>query len=180
MEKSLKDKKLTISSISIKDLKRAKEFQDFINSLIEEDAKILMNKKIDLKGEMDFLKNSLKNIKNKKKVYVIVRDKNKIVANTSIELQTYKRNHIGKFGIAIRNGYRGMGLGKFIMAEVMKRAKKELKPTPKIFQLEVLENNKPAIALYKKMGFKVVGKIPKQIQYKRKLIGEYIMIKPVK
>ena len=52
------------------------------------------------------------------------------------------------------------------MQEVMKLAKKELKPTPKIFQLEVYENNKPAIGLYKKMGFKIVAKVPKQIQHK--------------
>ncbi len=70
-----------------------------------------------------------------------------------------------------------MGLGKFLTQEVIKLAKKELKPAPKIIKLEVYVNNKPAIGLYKKMGFKIVAKIPKQIQYKGKLIGEYIMLK---
>ena len=65
------------------------------------------------------------------------------------------------------------------MAEVLRLAKKNL-PGLKVFWLDVFENNKPAIALYKKMGFKIVGKIPKQIQYKGKLIGEYIMIKDAK
>lgn len=175
----LGEKKLTISSITAKDLKCAKEYQDFVNSLVEEDAKVLINKKMTLREEIEFIKKAVKSVKDKKKVYVIVRDGNNIVANTSIELESYKRNHIGKFGIAIRDGYRGMGLGKYIMTEVMKRAKAELKPTPKIFQLEVLENNKPAKALYKKMGFKIVGKLPKQIQYKGKLIGEYVLIKSV-
>ena len=174
------DKKLSVGTITKKDLKKAKEFQDFINSLIEEDAKILMNRKQTLKEENEFVKRAAESIKDKKKVFVIVREGSKIVANTSLELQPYKRNHTAKFGIAIREGYRGMGLGKYIMAEVMRRAKKELSPTPKIFQLEVYENNKPAIALYKKMGFKVVGKIPKQIQHKGKLISEYIMIKNIK
>jgi len=177
--KIFEDKKLTISPLSKKDFKFAKEFLDFINSLVKEDAKILMNEKINLKGEMEFLGKGVKSIKQKKKVYLIVKDGKKVVANTSIELGIFKRNHIGKFGIAIRNGYRGMGLGKYLMLEIMKLAKKELSPSPKIFQLEVYENNKPAIALYKKMGFKIVGKIPKQIQYKGRLIGEYIMIKNV-
>jgi ribosomal protein S18 acetylase RimI-like enzyme len=65
------------------------------------------------------------------------------------------------------------------MSEVLKMAKKDLLGL-KIFKLEVYENNKPAIALYKKMGFKEVGKIPKAIQHNRKLIGEYIMIKDAK
>lgn len=171
------DKKLTISPLSKKDFKFAKEFLDFINSLIREDAKILMNKKTNLKEEMDFLEKGVKSIKAKQKVYLVVKDGNKVVANTSIEIGMFKRNHIGKFGIAIRNGYRGIGLGTYLMQEIMKLAKKELNPSPKIFQLEVYENNKPAIGLYKKMGFKVVAKVPKQIQHKGKLISEYIMVK---
>jgi len=173
------DKKLTFYTMSAKELKFAREYLDFINSLIEEDAKILMNKRASLKDEVEFLKGAIKSVKSKKKVYVITKDNNKVVANTSIELQSFRRSHIGKFGIAIRDGYRGIGLGKYIMAEVLKMAKKNL-PGLKIFQLEVYENNKPAIALYKKMGFKEVGKVPKQIQHNGKLIGEYIMIKEAK
>lgn len=173
------NKKLTISTLSKKDFKFVKEFLDFINSLVEEDAKILMNKKMNLKEEMEFLEKGVKSIKDKKKVYLIAKDGNKVVANTSIELGVYKRNHIGKFAIAIRDGYRGSGLGTYLMREIMKLAKKELNPGPKIFQLEVYKNNKPAIGLYKKMGFNIVGKIPKQVQHKGKLIGEYIMIKNI-
>jgi ribosomal protein S18 acetylase RimI-like enzyme len=175
--KTFGDKKLAISPLSKKDFKFAKEFLDFINSLIEEDAKILMNKKMNLKEEMEFLERGVKSTKGRKKVYLIAKDGNKVVANTSIELGAYKRNHIGRFAIGIRDGYRGNGLGTYLMQELMKLAKKELEPSPKIFQLEVYENNKPAIGLYKKMGFKIVGRIPKQIQHKGKLISEYIMIK---
>jgi len=173
----LNDKKIKIAPLSKKDLELVKEFQEFLNSLVAEDAKILVNEKISLRKEMEFLQNGIKSTKDKKKVYLIAKDGNKVVANTSIESGVYKRNHIGKLGIAIRNGYRGMGLGKYLMKEIMEIAEKELKPTPKMFQLEVYENNKPAIALYKKMGFKIVGKIPKQLQHKGKLISEYIMIK---
>lgn len=173
------DKKLTISPLSKKDFESSKEFLDFINSLIAEDAKILMNKKMNLKEEIEFLEKGVKSTKDKKKVYLIAKDGDKVVANTSIELGVYKRNHIGKFAIGIRDGYRGMGLGKYLMQEIMKLAKRELNPKPNIFQLEVYENNKPAIGLYKKMGFKIVGKIPKQVQHKGRIIGEYIMIKNI-
>lgn len=177
--KTFGDKKLTISPFSSKDLKCAKEYQDFINDLIEEDAKLLMNKKQTLKDEQDWVKKVLKSVKNKKRVTLIARDGNKIVANTEVELRAFRQSHIGKFGIAIRQEYRGIGLGKYIMDEILKLAKKQL-PGLKVFWLDVYENNTPAIALYKKMGFKIVGKIPKQIQYKGKLISEYIMTKSVK
>jgi hypothetical protein len=50
------DKKLVIEPFGKKDLKCAKEYKDFINDLIEEGAKILMNKKQTLKGEQDWVK----------------------------------------------------------------------------------------------------------------------------
>ena len=171
------NKKLSIGTIEKIDLKNLKEFQIFINSLVEEDAKILMNKKATLKDEEDFVRDALKSIKNKNKVFVIARDGNKIAGNTSIEKQNWRRNHVGSFAIAIAKEYRGIGLGKYLISEVIKSAKKEFGAGLKVIQLEVLVNNKPAIALYKKMGFKIVAKIPGQIQYKGKLIGEYIMIK---
>ena len=165
--------------MSSEGLKYAKEYQDFINSLIRE-GKIIMNKKQSLKDEIGYIKNIIKNIKTRNKVSLVARDGSKIVGSTSIELKKFKQNHIGKLGITIRNGYRGIGLGKYIMADILKLAKKQLKPTPRIFQLGVLENNKPALALYKSMGFKIVAKLPKQIQYKGKLMAEYIMIKEAK
>lgn len=173
------DKKLTFHTMSSKEQKFAKEYLDFINSLINEEAKILFKTKLTLKQEKEFLTTAPKDVKNKKKVYLIAKDGDKVVANTSVELGRQRKDHIGEFAIGIRDGYRGAGLGKYIMSEVLKMAKKDL-PGLKIFQLEVYENNKPGIALYKKMGFKEVGKIPKQIQHKGKLISEYIMIKEAK
>lgn len=177
--KTFGDKKLTIEPFGKRDLKCAKEYMNFINELIVEDAKLLMNKKQTLKDEQNWVKRAVKSARDKKRVAVIARDGNKIVAHADVELKTFKQNHIGKFGIAIREGYRGAGLGKYIMAEVLKLAKKQL-PGLKVFWLDVYENNAPAIGLYEKMGFKIVGKIPKQIQHKGKLVAEYIMIKEAK
>ena len=137
---------------------------------------LLRNKKLTLREELDFLKKSAKSVKEGKEVFVIAKDGGKVVANTSIKLQQWKKSHIGKFGIAIRKGYRGVGLGTYAMNEVLKLAKKEL-PGIKIVQLDVYTINKPAVALYKKMGFKIVATLPKQMQYKGKLVSEYVMIK---
>jgi len=177
--KTFKDKKIIIRKAVKSDLRNVKKFQVFINSLIEEEAKILMNKKATLKEEKEFLEGMLKGLKNKNRVYLVAEYDDKIIGATSIELDRYRRNHIGKFGITIINGYRGIGLGKHLMSEIIELAKKELSPKPKIIQLEVYTNNKPAINLYKKMGLKIVAKIPKQIQWKNKLISELIMMREV-
>ena len=173
--KIFENKRIIIRKISKGDLRNAKEFQDFINSLIEEEAKIMMNKRLSLKEEKKFLEETLREIKNRKKVFLFAECNNKIIGITGIELDRWRKNHIGNFGITIMDGYRRIGLGKYLMKEIIKLAKKELKPKPKIIRLSVFPTNKPALGLYKKFGFKIVGKIPKQIQYKRKLIDEIIM-----
>jgi len=167
-------KKIIIRKLSNGDLKNVKKFQDFINSFVEEDAQILYNKKFSLKEEKNWLKEQLQNIKNHKTVFLMAQDHNKVIGTTGIDLHRGREAHVGEFGITIRNGYRGIGLGKYLMKEIIKLAKKELKP--KIIRLSVFPTNKAAIGLYKKLGFKKVAKIPKQIQYKGKLLDEIIML----
>jgi len=81
-----------------------------------------------------------------------------------------------EFGITIRKDYRRIGLGNYLMKEIIKLAKKELKPKPKIIRLSVFSNNKPAINLYKKHGFKKVAVIPDQLQYKGRLVDQAVML----
>lgn len=174
--KTFSDKKIIIRKLTKGDLKNVKKFQDFINSFVEEEAKILVNQKMSLKEEKKWLDGLLKDIKNKKKVFLIAEHNSRIVGSAGVELGMWRKSHIGEFGITIRQGYREIGLGKYLMGEIIKSAKKELKPRPKIIRLTVYINNKPAIKLYEKHGFKKVAKIPKQIQYKGKLIDEIIML----
>lgn len=174
--KTFGGKKIKIRKISARDLKHVKKFQDFVNSLVEEHAKITVNKKMSFDKEKKWLEAILKNVKSQKQVFLFAKYNGEVVGTTSVTLNRGRKSHIGDLGISIREGYRGIGLGKYLMGEVLKLTKKELKPKPKIIQLSVYPNNKPAIALYKKYGFKIVAKIPKQLQYKGKLLNEVIMI----
>lgn len=99
-----------------------------------------------------------------------------IVGTTGIDLGRGRGSHVGHFGITIRKSCRGVGLGKYLMGEILRMARKELKPPPKIIRLSVFPNNKPAIALYKKYGFKKVATIPNQFEHRGKLLDEIIML----
>lgn len=169
-------KKIKIKKLSQKDIKRFKEFQDYINSLIGEGVKILLNQKLTLKEEKRWLRDTFKQVKKHKKVFIIAEHNNQIVGEAGIDLDRDRRSHIGNFGISIKKDYRGIGLGEYLMGEILKLAEKELDPKPKIIRLSVFANNKPAISLYRKYGFKKVAAIPKQMQYKGKLVSEVIML----
>ena len=118
--KIFNDKKIIIRNLEKSDLKDAKKFQDFINSLAKEDAKILINEKTSLKDEIKFLENILKTTKKRVKVFLLAESDNNVIGTVSVELDKFRRNHIGKLGIAIKNGYRGIGLGKYLMTEIIK------------------------------------------------------------
>lgn len=85
------------------DLKRAKKFQDFINSLTAEDAKILFNEKATIEEEKQFLKNALSVTKKKNEIYLVAEFAEKIIGTASIEKDKWRRNHIGKFGKTKQN-----------------------------------------------------------------------------
>ncbi len=68
-----------------------------------------------------------------------------------------------------------MGIGEILAKKVLELAKKELKI--KIVILDVFENNIPAINLYKKLGFKIYGKLPKGMKYKGRYVTKICMYK---
>ena len=173
----INEKKIIIRKLSRIDLKNTKKFQDFINYLVGERAQIKANKKFSLREEKEWLSGQLRKIKQRKEVFLLAEDNNRVVGTTGINLGEGRQSHVGDFGITIRKSYRGIGLGTYLTDKILKLAKKELKPKPKIIRLSVFPTNKPAISLYKKFGFKKVARIPKQIQYKGKLVDEIVMLK---
>lgn len=169
------DKKITIKELSKKDLKNVEQFRGFVNSLVGEDAQIFINKKFSPENEKIWLKGNIESVKKHKAVFLVAENNGMIIGTASINLDIWRKNHIGDFAISIRKDYRGIGIGSYLIEKIIKLVKKELKP--KFIRLSVFATNKPAIILYKKYGFKEIARIPKQIKYKGKLIDEIIMMK---
>jgi len=169
-------KKIEIRKLSKNDLRNVKKSLEFFNSLVKEDAQILFNNKNTLKKEKEWLSGQIKKVQENKLVFIIAEDDKNFIGTAEIYLGPGRREHIGHLGINIRKGYRGMGLGSYLMKKIITLAKKELKPKPQIIRLNTLVTNQPAIGLYKKCGFKKVAIIPKQFEYKGKLRDEILML----
>jgi len=179
--KKFGDKKLIIRLLEKSDIKRAAGFKRYINDLVDDDtAYIAKKEKVTLKEEREWIKSRLKEIKEKQRVTLIVEDGGKIISTSSVFLPKFLiQKHVAGLGIAVLKDYRGRGLGTYLMREVIKLAKKKLKPKPEMIKFGVFANNKIAVSLYKKMGFRAVAKIPKQFKLKGKYFDEIIMIKNV-
>lgn len=175
MENDRFNEEIVIRSLEEKDLERAGDFAQFGNSLVDEDAPVVMDSRISPEEERRWLEVRMAKIRDRKQVFLFAEKEGEIIGISSVGLDVGRRRHIGSFGVSIKNGYRGAGLGSRLLKKTVEKAKEELRGL-KIVRLRVFGNNGPAIDLYKNCGFKEAAKIPEQILYKGELVDEVVML----
>jgi len=134
-----------------------------INSLVEERAMVRIQKKKTRKEEKEWLLKTLKNIKAKTEVFLVVDIEGKIMGSSGVTKNRGAMAHVGELGISLRKEARGKGMGKRLFKALIREAKKVLKV--KIITLEVFGRNSIAQNLYKKCGFKEMGRIKKGVNH---------------
>ena len=90
-----------------------------------------------------------------------------------------KTSHRATIGIAILKEFWNLGIGSAMFAELIAAA--ESRPETEIVELEFVEGNDRAKALYEKYGFKIVGERPNAFKLKDgRLLKEFFMQKKIK
>ncbi len=140
---------------------------EFINSLVDEGSDIAKETKVTRDEEADWLGKRLASVEKGELMHVVAEVGGKLVANAEIGRRRGNMNHVGDFGIGIRAGYRGIGIGTEMMRLLVEQARRI---GLKTIVLDVFETNNIAKGLYAKAGFKESGRIPKGV-YKN---GKYI------
>lgn len=152
---------------------------NFMNKISKERTFIsFQGEEIKLENEKKWLKSTIQKIKNKEKVYIMAFIGKNFVGSSDIDLQDKIKFCQGFFGIIIDKDFRGDGIGKILMEQVIKEAKKNMKNL-KIITLEVFGSNSIAQNLYKKLGFVEFGRLPEGIKYKNEFIDEVLMYKKI-
>lgn len=165
--------KIIFREPKMSDVKSALEM---MNSLVEEKVYITVQEKQTLKGERDYFKKLFKEKKEKTRVDLFLDINGKVCGSATVSLiDNGVRKNTGELGILLRKEARGKGLGEKLFKKIMEKAAKELKI--KIVTLYVFSENKIAINLYKKMGFKKLGTIKNGISHYEKLTDHILMIK---
>jgi RimJ/RimL family protein N-acetyltransferase len=158
----LRDKRVAILEwLTEKDLS---EVVEALNSVIREGKYLFLNDEItDMEEERRWFKHSAKS----GMLYLVARVEGKVAGGASLQSKTDKRAHVADFGIFICDGYRNSGLGTAITKEFIEIARER---RVEIIQLSVFANNTRALKVYKKCGFKEVGRLSRDIKF---LDGEY-------
>ncbi len=160
-------------------LSDANELHRYINELSKEKTFVsFQGEEISLEDEIEYVKSSLKKIEDKKSVQLVVKSQGKIVGVSGIDSKSRVNSHVGVFGISVTKDFRGRGIGKKLIESVLKETETNLTHL-KIIHLECFASNETACNLYKSVGFKEYGKLPKGIQYKNEFIDEILMYKEI-
>lgn len=103
-----------------------------------------------------------------------------VAGNCEINFRSgLKTSHRATIAIAILKDYWNLGIGSAMFEELVAAA--EAQPAIEIMELEFIEGNDRAKALYEKFGFRIVGERPNAFKLKNgRLLKEYFMQKELK
>jgi len=107
---------------------------------------------------------------------VFVEDNGRLVAKMEVEWNMREKvRHIAEvYGVYIDPTYRGQGLGKMLMDEIERLAKDH--GIEKLW-LDVVVTQEPAKKLYRKLGFREIGRTEKSIKVDGKYYDKLLMEK---
>lgn len=154
------------------------EMTKYINKLSQEDTYITFSgEKISRNEEKKFIVKSIKDIVNHDSVIIVALAHKHIIGICDVTRNKSDKKrgwHVGNFGVSVSKQYRGKGIGKKLIEITIQEAIKNIKGLKQI-QLECYGPNIHAQALYKTIGFKEYGRIPKAILYRNKYVDKVIM-----
>ena len=137
----------------------AAELREYINRIVAEDTRILLDHTVTLEEEQEYLSSFLASMEKDDAIKLFVVHDGMIVGAADIRRQLFKQKHVGMFGISISKDFRGMGLGREIMKVLLGQAKSVMDVEMVI--LSVNAENVAALSLYKSLGFVESGVTPK-------------------
>ncbi len=149
-----------------------------INRLVADRTLIGRQKRVTMAEERKWLRGVLQRIRKGEVIPVLLVLDGEIVGSASVAPGGMSSNcHVGMVGIGLSRG-RGMGLGTRLLRLIGKLARKHMKV--KMLRLSVAGKNRPAQGLYRKVGYREVGRIPRGFSHYGRFMDEIFMYKPLR
>jgi len=145
---------------------------ELINSLVEEKAEIIVDEKLSRDQEAEWLSGLLLRLEKGQTFFLVAEVDGKVVASSDLHLGRGSEKRAGAVGIAVKSGFRDLGIGTRIMHAVVKEAQRI---GLKVLVLSVFATNKRAIFVYEKVVFVQTGRVPRKHFREGKYIDEVAM-----
>jgi ribosomal protein S18 acetylase RimI-like enzyme len=139
----------------------------YFNALVFEKQRnpslgILAAKRATRKDEKKYLDGVLRGIRKNDLADVVATVGDRIVGHCEVRRAPHRDvGHMGRLGIAILEGYRGLGLGSAMLDALLKKSRAL---GIELVTLEAFATNERALQLYRSKGFKEFGRLPQAIR----------------
>lgn len=151
---------------------------EYINSLIEEEARIMLTEKQTRKSELAWLKRIMSDNKSGKSINLIIESEGKIIGSGGIDKRLaapHSVQHVAEIRFGIKKEYRRLGVTYELAKTLIELAKKQW--NIEIVRSSYASDNLASAKLHEKLGFKPTGVIPKGMKYGNKYTDEIIAVK---
>lgn len=175
MRKSVKLKdgtKVCIEPVNGKE--NIREFQRFINTLTREGTYLLVDKPVTLTEEKQWFKTQIQAQRKGEQLYLKALVNGRLIGDCFAKPGFGRNKGNINLGIAIAKNWRGKGIGRILLEELIVRS--EQKWHPKNIYLHVVSSNRRAKKLYESLGFRIIAQLPQWFEYNTKYLDEYILI----
>lgn len=135
----------------------------------------LDNKKVTLRETKKFLESSILRMKQGDFLLIYALLNEKVVGECNLERRPGTSSHTGELMVFINQKFRREGVGTELITQVLRTGIKTM--GIKIATLSVRKTNMPAIELYKKLGFKKIGILPKGYRVGSDYVDKILMYK---
>ncbi|MEM0470942.1 MAG: GNAT family N-acetyltransferase [Candidatus Anstonellales archaeon] len=151
------------------------DWAEYINEFVDEQAYITVQKRVNSKDELEWMYSKLQRLKEGRAFILIAIDmkRDKIAGVLELIPDHFPFQHRCEFSVSVRPEYRGKGLAKEMFQIAIKEARKLGYLN---LYLYVSAENRDAIKLYRRLGFKKLIELKKERFHYGKLVNELIMV----
>jgi RimJ/RimL family protein N-acetyltransferase len=134
---------------------------------------LLQREKPSIEEERKWFDTLLEEIKEGNAITIVAEVNSHVVGNCMVRRvrPNTPADHRATLGIAVKNGYRGQGIGEAMMRAAIEKCKGAFE----VVELTVLSHNKGAKKLYERLGFKSFGTRPYALKRGGRYFDEYMM-----
>jgi RimJ/RimL family protein N-acetyltransferase len=154
-------------------------FTRFANAFVREKRNnpdlglVSFDRRLTRKQEGRWLREVIRGVARKEVVSMAAFVGGRVVGHCAINRRKFREDrHAGVFGIAILDGFRGVGIGEKMVGAALDEARRI---GIQLVELDVFSTNAAAIRLYEKMGFEKAGTIPDKIFRRGRYYDEDVM-----
>ncbi|HLD77733.1 MAG TPA: N-acetyltransferase [archaeon] len=148
-----------------------------IKELVRERAQILLQHVPTLKEERAFVREKVANL-GRMEIFLVAEWDGRVAGVGSAHRDMVKPHataRLAMLGLGVSPGFRRKGVGEALLRAAMRCARKEW--GTRIFWLDVYRSNTAAQKLYRRLGFRVTGRVPRGAKVRGKITDVLLMVR---